>query len=47
MYKWRHLIESYFQQLKEFRHIATRYAKTDNARHRGGAAGAGRNIPGG
>jgi transposase len=31
MYKWRHLIESYFQQLKEFRHIATRYAKTDTS----------------
>jgi len=31
MYKWRHLIENYFQQLKEFRHIATRYAKTDTS----------------
>ena len=28
MYKWRHLIENYFQQ---FRHIATRYAKTDTS----------------
>ena len=31
MYKWRHLIENYFQKLKEFRHIATRYAKTDTS----------------
>jgi transposase len=31
MYKWQHLIENYFQQLKEFRHIATRYAKTDTS----------------
>jgi transposase len=31
MYKWRHLIENYFQLLKEFRHIATRYAKTDTS----------------
>jgi transposase len=30
MYKWRHhLIENYFQRLKEFRRIATRYDKTD------------------
>jgi transposase len=31
MYKWRHLIENYFQRLKEFRHIAIRYAKTDTS----------------
>jgi transposase len=31
MYKWRHLIENYFQRLKEFRHIATRYDKTDTS----------------
>ena len=29
IYKWRHLIENYFQRLKEFRRIATRYDKTD------------------
>ena len=29
MYKWRHLIENFFQQIKEFRRIATRYDKTD------------------
>lgn len=29
MYKWRHLIENFFQRLKEFRRIATRYDKTD------------------
>jgi transposase len=28
MYKWRHLIENYFQQLKEFRHIAPRDCHT-------------------
>jgi transposase len=31
MYKWRHLIENYFQRLKEFRRIATRYDKTDTS----------------
>lgn len=31
MYKWRHLIENCFQQLKEFRRIATRYDKTDTS----------------
>jgi transposase len=31
MYKWRHLIENDFQHLKEFRHIATRCAKTDTS----------------
>ena len=29
VYKWRHLIENFFQRLKEFRRIATRYDKTD------------------
>ena len=29
MYRWRHLIESYFAKIKEFRGIATRYDKTD------------------
>ena len=29
MYKWRHLIENYFQKLKEFKHIAMRSDKTD------------------
>ena len=31
MYKWRHLIENCFQQLKEFRRVATRYDKTDTS----------------
>ena len=29
MYKWRHLIENFFCDLKAFRSIATRYEKTD------------------
>jgi len=29
MYKWRHLIENFFQRIKEFRRVATRYDKTD------------------
>jgi transposase len=29
MYRWRHLIENFFCQLKAFRRIATRYEKTD------------------
>ena len=29
MYKWRHLIENFFCNLKQFRRIATRYEKTD------------------
>jgi len=29
MYKWRRLVENFFQRLKEFRRIATRYDKTD------------------
>lgn len=28
-YKWRHLVENFFCQIKEFRRIATRYEKTD------------------
>ncbi len=31
MYKWRHLIENFFKQIKEFRRIATRYDKTDTS----------------
>jgi len=31
MYKWRHLIENFFQRIKEFRRIATRYDKTDSS----------------
>jgi transposase len=31
MYKWRHLVENFFQRLKEFRRIATRYDKTDTS----------------
>jgi transposase len=31
MYKWRHLIENFFQRNKEFRRIATRYDKTDES----------------
>jgi transposase len=31
MYKWRHLIENYFQSLKEYRRIATRYDETDTS----------------
>jgi transposase len=30
-YKWRHLIENFFQRLKEFRGIATRFCKTDSS----------------
>jgi transposase len=29
MYKWRHLVENFFCNLKNFRRIATRYEKTD------------------
>ena len=29
VYKWRHLVENYFAEIKEFRGIATRYDKTD------------------
>lgn len=31
IYKWRHLVENFFQRLKEFRRIATRYDKTDTS----------------
>jgi transposase len=31
MYKWRHLVENFFQKLKEFRRLATRYDKTDTS----------------
>ena len=31
MYKWRHLVENFFQRIKEFRRIATRYDKTDTS----------------
>lgn len=31
MYTWRHLVENYFQKIKEFRRIATRYDKTDTS----------------
>jgi len=31
MYKWRHLVENFFCNLKAFRRIATRYEKTDES----------------
>jgi transposase len=31
MYKWRHLVENFFCNLKAFRRIATRYDKTDES----------------
>lgn len=31
IYKWRHLVENFFCNLKEFRRIATRYDKTDTS----------------
>ncbi len=31
MYKWRHLVENFFCDLKQFRRIATRYEKTDES----------------
>jgi len=31
MYKWRHLVETFFCDLKQFRRIATRYEKTDES----------------
>ena len=31
MYRWRHLIENFFCNLKQFRRIATRYDKTDDS----------------
>ena len=30
-YKWRNLIENFFQKINEFRGIATRYCKTDTS----------------
>jgi transposase len=30
-YKWRHLIENYFQKLKDFKRIAMRSEKTDTS----------------
>ena len=30
-YKWRHLVENFFCQIKEFRRITTRYEKTDRS----------------
>lgn len=30
-YKWRHLVENYFQKLKEFKRIAMRACKTDTS----------------
>src|SRR3954463_10015298 len=38
MYKWRHLIESFFCKLKEFKRIALRAGKTDQSPARAGAA---------
>jgi len=31
MYKWRHLVENFFQKLKQYRAIATRYDKRASA----------------
>lgn len=31
MYRWRHLVENFFCDLKQFRRIATRYDKTDQS----------------
>jgi transposase len=31
MYKWRHLVENFFQKLKEFKRIALRACKTDTS----------------
>ncbi len=31
MYEWRHLVENFFCDLKQFRRIATRYDKTDTS----------------
>ncbi len=31
MYRWRHLIENFFCNLKQYRRIATRYDKTDQS----------------
>lgn len=31
IYKWRHLVENFFQKIKEFRRVATRFDKTDTS----------------
>ena len=31
MYKWRHLVENFFQKIKDYRGIETRYCKTDSS----------------
>ena len=31
MYKWRHLVENFFQKIKDYKGIATRYCKTDSS----------------
>ena len=31
MYKWRHLVENFFQKIKDYRGIATRCCKTDSS----------------
>lgn len=31
MYRWRHLIENFFCDLKQFRRVAARYDKTDQS----------------
>jgi transposase len=31
MYRWRHLVENFFCDLKQFRRVATRYDKTDQS----------------
>lgn len=31
MYRWRHLVENFFCNLKQYRRIATRYDKTDES----------------
>jgi transposase len=31
MYRWRHLVENFFCDLKQFRRIATRYDKIDQS----------------
>jgi transposase len=31
MYNWRHLVETFFQKLKEFKRIAIRACKTDTS----------------
>ena len=31
MYSWRHLVENFFCNLKQYRRIATRYDKTDQS----------------